>query len=160
MYNIGTETPENYESTGRNIIKRFFKEKRFKGIRSVEVINESYKYSTTDVQIIFNCESGTTTAVGELKIRTNDIMYGDCILEEQKYNSLCNSSLIEKLYIVIYPKLDTIAIWNINQINNIEDYKSTLRCNKMTCTSRTNKITKDVYKLPLKIAHKYHFIMQ
>lgn len=73
------------------------------------------KYAYIDEQLTGITENGISRYDIEIKSRDSNRLYNDCILEVEKYNKLMRFSLNEeKIYFVIYPNLNKIYIWNMN----------------------------------------------
>lgn len=119
------------------------------------------KYAHIDEQLTGITQNKVTTYDIELKSRDNSRLYGDCVMEVEKYNKLMQFSLNEeKIYFVIYPKLNKIYIWNMNDFTReelIKIYNPKFLCNKKTADDRTIKIEKEVFHLPFNKAKSFDF---
>lgn len=119
------------------------------------------KYAYIDEQLTGITENGISRYDIEIKSRDSNRLYNDCILEVEKYNKLMRFSLNEKkIYFVIYPKLNKIYIWNMNDFTRtelIKIYNPKFVCNERTADDRTVKVEKKVFHLPLNRAKTFNF---
>lgn len=119
------------------------------------------KYAHIDEQLTGITQNKVTTYDIEIKSRDSSQLYSDCIMEVDKYNKLMRFSLNEeKIYFVIYPKLNKIYIWNMNDFTRAELYKiynPKFLCNEKTADDRTIKIEKEVFHLPFNKAKSFDF---
>lgn len=121
----------------------------------------TYKYAAIDEQLTGSTKNKTATYDIEIKSRDSDRLYSDCILEVDKYNKLMQFSLNEmKLYFVIYPKLNKLYIWNMNDFTHdelMDIYNPKFLCNEKTADNRTVKVEKEVFQLPFDKAKEFKF---
>lgn len=119
------------------------------------------KYSYIDEQLTGITQNGISRYDIEIKSRDSNRLYNDCILEVEKYNKLMRFSLNEeKIYFVIYPKLNKIYIWNMNDFTRqelISIYNPKFLCNERTSNNRTVKVEKKVFHLPFNRAKAFNF---
>lgn len=119
------------------------------------------KYAYIDEQLTGITENGISRYDIEIKSRDSNRLYNDCILEVEKYNKLMRFSLNEKkIYFVIYPKLNKIYIWNMNDFTReelIKIYNPKFLCNEKTADDRTIKVEKEVFHLPFNKSKSFDF---
>lgn len=119
------------------------------------------KYAYIDEQLTGITQNGISRYDIEIKSRDSNRLYNDCILEVEKYNKLMRFSLNEeKIYFVIYPKLNKIYIWNMNDFTReelIKIYNPKFLCNKKTADDRIIKVEKEVFHLPFNKAKLFDY---
>ena len=119
------------------------------------------KYAAIDEQLTGITKDGVSTYDIEIKSRDSGRLYKDCIMEVDKYNKLMRFSLNEKkIYFVVYPKLNNVFIWNMNDFTRqelINIYNKEFECNERTADNRTIKVKKKVFHLPFDKAKSFNF---
>lgn len=117
----------------------------------IEFLDEKDIFSTIDCQMTATTKNKEVTYDVELKNRSVEKLYQDTIIEVKKVNALNENKNEVKLYVVIYPKINKILIWNINDDLLKKSELTKMYLNKNTVCGNT-KIEKDVYKLKIKDA--------
>lgn len=80
----------------------------------------------------------------------------DCFFEWEKWFKLCQWDNDKKLYIVIYPNCNKIAIWNVNSELFKKSEKDFVEMNGNTCNGNKKK-TKLVYRFKLSDAKVFDY---
>lgn len=80
----------------------------------------------------------------------------DCFFEWEKWFSLIHFDNDKKLYIVIYPNCNKIAVWNVNRDLFVKSEKDLVEMKRNTCNG-TSTITKKVYRFKLSDAKVFDF---
>lgn len=113
-----------------------------------------------DVQLTATTKNGKEqTYDAEIKSRvtlTNFNVAVDCFFEWEKWYSLNQFDNDKKLYIVIYPNCNKIAIWHVCSELFRKSEKDYIEMKKNTCKSNSTK-TKLVYRFKLSDAKVFDF---
>lgn len=112
-----------------------------------------------DVQLTASTKTKEQTYDIEIKSRVtldNFNVAKDCFFEWEKWFSLIHFCNDKKLYVVIYPNCNKIAIWNVTSELFKKSEKDYIEMKKNTCN---NSITKKklVYRFKMKDAQVYNF---
>ena len=112
-----------------------------------------------DLQLTANTKTKEQTYDIEIKSRVtlyNFNLAKDCFFEWEKWYSLVQYDNDKKLYIVIYPNCDKIAIWNVCKELFKKSEKDYVEMKRNTCRGDNTK-TKLVYRFKLSDAKVYNF---
>ena len=113
-----------------------------------------------DLQLTATTKNGKQQTYDiEIKSRvtlTNFNVAVDCFFEWDKWFSLCQWDNDKKLYIVIYPNCNKIAIWNVNRSLFEKSEKDYIEMKKNTCNGDTTK-EKLVYRFRLSDAKVFNY---
>lgn len=112
-----------------------------------------------DLQLTANTKTKKQTYDIEIKSRItlNDFSIAkDCFFEWEKWYKLIEFDNEKKLYIVIYPNCNKIAIWNVCKELFKKSEKDYIEMKKNTCISSQTK-SKLVYKFKLSDAKVFNF---
>lgn len=112
-----------------------------------------------DLQLTAQTKSKCQTYDVEIKSRITQTKWfpnSDCFFEWEKWYSLNQWDNDKKLYIVIYPNCNKIAIWNVNSDLFKRSEKDYIEMKKNTCKG-SNQVTKLVYRFKLKDAKVFDF---
>ena len=108
--------------------------------------NSSDEFCEIDLQLTGTTKSSRKTYDCEIKAVHLKKWLDYCFLEPSKWLGLCSFDNDIKLYIVIYPNLDKIAIWELNKELLMNSDKDLILVRKDTCNG-LEFIEKEVYKL-------------
>ena len=112
-----------------------------------------------DLQLTANTKTKKQTYDIEIKSRitlTDFSIAKDCFFEWEKWYSLNQWDNDKKLYIVIYPNCNKIAIWNVCKELFKKSKKDYVEMKRNTCNSNQTK-SKLVYKFKLSDAQVFNF---
>lgn len=116
-------------------------------------------YSGVDVQATASTNSNRKTYDVEIKSRItvdNFDLVKDCFFQPDKWLSLVERENDNKIYFVIYPNCNKVAIWNITG-ELLRNTEKVIQPMKKNTARSSEQIEKQVYKLGLKNAKVYTF---
>lgn len=125
-----------------------------------EKTNFEYKeYTYERIDMCFTGKTLFSKCTYDIEIKSRDLRtyrFNDCFLECDKYDAMLSGIYTNerKLYIAIYHMDNTIFVWDIEKIKNIEQYKHRRFMNDTTCSDEPEKEPKYVYLLPFDLAVK------
>ena len=117
------------------------------------------EYCGIDLQLTATSKSKQDTYDVEIKSRVtlnNFNLAKDCFFEWEKWYSLIHFDNNKKLYIVIYPSCNKIAIWHVCKELFEKSEKDYIEMKRNTCKGGNTK-TKLVYRFKLKDAKIFDF---
>lgn len=117
------------------------------------------EYCGIDLQLTGTSNTKQDTYDIEIKSRVtlNDFSVAtDCFFEWSKWFKLCQWDNNKKLYIVIYPNCNKIAIWNVNSKLFRKSDKDFVEVKRNTCMGNFTK-QKLMYKFKMKDAKVFDF---
>jgi len=113
-----------------------------------------------DLQLTATTKNGKQQTYDcEVKSRVTQTRWfpnSDCFFEWEKWYSLIHYSNEKKLYIVLYPNCNKIAIWNVTSELFKKSEKDFVEMKRNTCKG-TNTKTKLVYRFKLSDAKVFDF---
>lgn len=118
--------------------------------------DEEDEYSGIDLQLTAKTKTQETTYDVELKSVHLQKWLDYCFFQTDKWSRLLEWDNTYKLYVVIYPLFNRIAIWRVNRQLLESSEKDFVSMNGNSCKSNDKK-EKLVYKLRLADAKVYQF---
>lgn len=128
-----------------------------------EKTNFEYKeYTYERIDMCFTGKTLFSKCTYDIEIKSRDLhtyRFNDCYMQCDKYDAMLSGIYTNerKLYIGIYHMDNTIFVWDIEKIKNIQQYKHRRWMNEQTCSDKPKKVLKNVYELPFNLAIKKTF---
>ena len=156
----------NYEKSSfseRAAFKNFIK--LYNGFKNWEILLTPYDgYDCYDV-LLYKIKDGIITNRMFIEIKIRDCIYDTYFLETKKLNSikkLCESELYftDDEYKILYLNFTPQGtfIWDCSVIEKENIKVSKQMMNKATMSSRTKKVNKSKYDLPISLAKRWDYI--
>lgn len=148
------EFVDTFEQKGRTLITQIINSK----YEVLEKYEPSNRYSIYDLAFRIKEDNVEKVIIVEVKVRRiPSIKYKTDIIEQKKYESLktIKSSLgleTKRLYYLAFT--DRILEYDLD---NVSITPSTFYCQKYTCDSTSNFVTKDSYELNREDAKNYYY---
>lgn len=152
--NRGKRTHQRFSELDNKIFSAFCSNYKVNWI--VDFKDDEDKYCPIDVQLTGITKSGLKTYDVEIKSVHLNKLLSYCYFEREKWFQLCKYDNDIKLYFVIYPNLNIIAVWKVNSTLLEKSEKDIVMMNRETCKSNT-KVEKQVYKFLLSDAKVFQF---
>lgn len=126
-------------------------------------VNTNFEYKEYVYESIDVCFTGASLnckATYDIEIKSRDLhisRYNNCFLECDKYHRMLSNEYTNerKIYVAIYHKDDKIIVWDLNKIDNVEQYHTKRWMNDETCSDKPKKVLKDVFELPFILAKEF-----
>lgn len=113
--------------------------------------------------MLYKIENGSITKRVFIEIKVRNVIYDEYFMETKKYNSikkLCEKELYlnEDEYKILYVNFTPTGtyIWDTSILKDIKVSK--VEMNKATMDSRSDKVNKSKYDLPISKAKRYNYI--
>lgn len=144
---------ENFEAIDRDVFSAFCNS--FSGI-NWNLRPTTDPYARFDVEATATTELNSTTYDIEIKSVFLHYLLDVCYLEADKWLGLVGGENDRKIYFVVYPYLDTVAVWNVTGELLRSSERHVKELPKNTVRDGNVTIKKDVYLLPIDKAKLYY----
>lgn len=161
LSNINKPVHQRFSELDNSVVSAFCDS--FKSIKWIPDFKDNEdEYCGIDLQLTANTNSKRQTYDIEIKSRVtldNFSVAKDCFFEWEKWYKLIEWDNDKKLYIVIYPNCNKIAIWNVCRDLFLKSEKDFVEMKKNTCNGSVTK-TKLVYRFKMEDAKVFDYNLE